>query len=245
MGVDRTYPLWNNISASESFPPQVKSAFYILSVTNSVDERDEVAEVEVELIYALKLLATAWPFSGGSFMILDSPEVLASPRFASNAERVRAELLAATGRQLVSRSFAMPVECSATYHHPPLEFASAIATAAKSHLGLRRLLAYQQAAWVGYYGRARSDRTAWFVDLYKIRDLLKKLYGGEEAAKVRLAATESDWSFFGQILNHNDLRHAELAGVVPQVAEEDVRRLYRLVREWIRSHLRASGLAST
>jgi hypothetical protein len=84
-----------------------------------------------------------------------------------------------------------------------------------------------------------------FVDLYKIRDLLKKLYGGEEAAKVRLAATESDWSCFGQILNHNDLRHAELAGVVPQVAEEDVRRLYRLVREWIRSHLRASGLAST
>jgi hypothetical protein len=81
--------------------------------------------------------------------------------------------------------------------------------------------------------------------LYKIRDLLRKLYGSGKAARTRLRAAESDWSFFGRILNNKDLRHAEITGVVPQVAEEDVRRLYRLAREWTRSHLIALGLATT
>ena len=109
--------------------------------------------------------------------------------------------------------------------------------------GLRGLLAYHQAAWVGYYGRAKSDRSSWFIDLYKVRDLLTKLYEGEETAKAKLGIAQSDWSFFGKILNNNDLRHAEVAGVVPQIAEEDVRRLYRLARAWTRSHLQASGLS--
>ena len=39
-GVDRMYPLWDDISASESFPAHVESAFYVLSVAKSVDEPD-------------------------------------------------------------------------------------------------------------------------------------------------------------------------------------------------------------
>ena len=69
--------------------------------------------------------------------------------------------------------------------------------------GLRELLAYHQAAWVGYYCHRKSDRSSWFIDLYKVRDLLKKLYHGEEAAKARLAIVDGGWSFFGQILNNN------------------------------------------
>jgi len=98
------------------------------------------------------------------------------------------------------------------------------------------------AAWVGYYRRPRSDRSSWFIDLYKVRDLLKKLYGGEPAAKAHLGITDADWAFFGRILNNNDLRHAEITGVAPPVAQRDVDDLYRLARTWTRSHLKAVGL---
>jgi hypothetical protein len=175
-GVNRTFPLWNDISASEFFPPNVQSAFYILSLQKMVDDADEVHDVEGELVSALRLLAIAWPFSGGSFMVLDSREVVVSDRFQSNADRVRSELLAATGKREVSSSMPASYEILVTYDRPPLEVASIVAKDATSDYGLRKLLEYHQAAWVGYYRRARDDRSSWFTDLYKVRDLLKKLY---------------------------------------------------------------------
>ncbi len=241
-GVDRTYPLWDEMSALEFFPPDVESAFYILSLRKPVRDPSEVSEIEGELVSALRLIAMAWPFSGGSFMVLDSRDVVVSGRFQSNAERVRSELLAASAKRMVRSSVTIPSESLATYDRPPLDVASIVAKAATNDYSLRRLLLYHQAAWVGYYGRARSDRSSWFNDLYKVRDLLKKLYGGEEAVKARLAIVDGDWSFFGRILNHNDLRHAEVAGVLPPVVHEDVDRLYCLARTWMRSHLKAVGL---
>ncbi|MFI5247316.1 MAG: hypothetical protein ACHQWV_02045 [Nitrospirales bacterium] len=241
-GIDRIYPLWNGMSASEFFPPNVESAFYVLSLRKPVSEPDEVSFVEDELVSTLQLLAMAWPFSGGSFMVLDSRDVVASGRFQSNVERVRSELFASGGKRMVSSSMVTSYEILATYERPPLDVATIVAKAATNDYGLRKLLVYHQAAWVGYHLRARSDRSSWFIDLYKVRDLLKKLHGGEEATKARLAIVDGDWSFFGRILNTNDLRHAEVTGVVPKVAQKEVDRLYRLARTWTRSHLRAVGL---
>ncbi|HEV8722742.1 MAG TPA: hypothetical protein VGW77_19165 [Candidatus Binatia bacterium] len=241
-GVDKTYPLWGEISASEFLPPNIESAFYVLSLRKRGPRPGEVAEVDCELVSALRLLATAWPFSSGSFMVLDSRDALVSPRFESNAERVRSDLLASAGKKMACSPVTIAYETLATYNSPPLDVASVVAKAATNDYGLRRLLGYHQTAWVGYYGRARSDRSSWFIDLYKVRDLLKKLYGGGKAAKAQLGIVDSDWSFFGQILNNNDLRHAEVAGVIPAVAKEDVDRLYRLARTWTRSHLKVSGL---
>jgi hypothetical protein len=39
-GVNRTFPLWNDISASEFFPPNVQSAFYILSLQKLVGDAE-------------------------------------------------------------------------------------------------------------------------------------------------------------------------------------------------------------
>jgi hypothetical protein len=241
-GVERTYPLWGEMSASEFFPSDVESAFYVLSLRKPVHNAEQVSGVEGELVSALRLLAMAWPFSGGSFMVLDSREVLASNRFESNGERVRAELLAASGRSMVCSSVTTSCESLSTYDRPPLDVASVVAKEAATNYGLRRLLAYHQTAWVEYYGRPRRDRSSWFIDLYKVCDVLEKLYSGAEAAKKRLGIVDGDWRFFGRILNNNDLRHAEVAGVLPPVAREDIDRLYRLARTWTRSHLKAIGL---
>jgi hypothetical protein len=241
-GVDRSYPLWGDMSASEFFPSDVESAFYVLSLRKPVRDPDDVSAIEGELVSALRLLAMAWPFCGGSFMVLDSRDVIVSGRFESNAERVRSELLAASGKRVVRSSATLPIESVATYDRPPLDVASVVAKAATNDYGLRRLLTYHQTAWVGYYGRARSDRPSWFIDLYKVRDLLKNLYRDEEAAKAHLAIADGDWRFFGDTLNNNDLRHAEVTGVLPAVPREDIDRLYRLARTWARSHLKAVGL---
>jgi hypothetical protein len=114
------------MSASEFFPPNQESAFYVLSLRKPVHDPEGVSEVEGELVSALRLLAMAWPFSGGSFMVLDSRHVRVSGRFESNAERVRAELLAARGKRMVRSSATMPFETLATYDRPPLDVASVV-----------------------------------------------------------------------------------------------------------------------
>lgn len=242
LGIKKTYPLENRMSASEFFPPHVESAFYVLSLRKSVHNPGEVSKVEAELVSALRLLATAWPFSGGSFMVLDTRDVVISSRFESNADRVHSELLAAGRKTLIASSVTSVVEALATYEQPPLKVASIVAKTAMRNHGLRKLLAYHQIAWVEYYGHRQTDRSAWFIDLYKVRDFLKKLYGGERAARSNLSITYADWSFFGHILNNNDLRHAEVTGVVPPVASLDVDRLYRLAKTWIQIHLKSLGL---
>ena len=93
-----------------------------------------------------------------------------------------------------------------------------------------------------YYSRQRTDRSSWFIHLYKIRDFLAKIDGGEVQARSRLSISKGEWSFFGAILNNNDLRHAEISGTAPSVVRQDVDRLYRLARDWIRTHLVNQGL---
>jgi hypothetical protein len=241
--VDNTYSLWDEISASEFFPGHVESAFYFLTLRKSVRDVDEVPKVEAKLLSALNLLSTIWPFAGGSFMVLETRELGVSNRFESNAERVRSELLAEAGKTMVTSRVTVPYEVVATYERPPLEAASIIAKAANRDPGLRQLLAYHQAAWLGYYCRPRKDQPSWFIDLYKVRDLFVKLYGDERRAQADLGIANADWDFFGRILNNNDLRHAEVTGKVPPVPRPDVDRLYALAREWTRQRLKQLGLA--
>jgi hypothetical protein len=236
-GIDASYPLWNGISAREVFPPGTDEAFYILTLTKSVCHPHAVAQVEAELGSALQLLSAAWPFSGGSSMVLESRAVITSARLESNASGVRTELLGRTGPTPVQASATAAYEALATYRQPPLKPGSVIATAAVANYGLFKLLHYHQAAWVEYYYRKRAERASWFINLYKVRDALKKIYGSDGIAKARLRIPSSDWSFFGRMLNSNDLRHAEVTGVAPGISRPDVDRLYGLARTWTTAHL--------
>jgi hypothetical protein len=128
-GISAEYDLWNEIVASEFFPPNVDSAFYVLSLEKSVTLAAEVWTVEAELVKTLELLATGWPFSGGSFMIPETREVTRVPRYASNAKHVEAELLARTVLQHVESRATIGVESLATYPKPPLATATLLAKA--------------------------------------------------------------------------------------------------------------------
>lgn len=175
-------------------------------------------------------------------MVLENRDVITDPRFQSNASNVRDQLLTRAGKRSVYSSANIPYETGATYCCAPLKRAVTITNFAATNNGLRQLLRYHQTAWVSYNHVQRKDRTSWFIDLYKVRNFFQKIYGKDENAQRQLSISKSDWKFFGNILNHNDLRHAEINGVSPSVSNEDIARLYKLARQWTAKYLRNLGL---
>ncbi|HZU32076.1 MAG TPA: hypothetical protein VFB79_13245 [Candidatus Angelobacter sp.] len=80
-GINAEYPLWNGIFASEFFPPQVESAYYVLRLFVEVATPEAARAAETDLLLALDLLARSWPFAGGSFMVVDPHEFTTKPAF--------------------------------------------------------------------------------------------------------------------------------------------------------------------
>lgn len=239
-GVNATHQLWDEIEGMEFFPPNERTAFYFLSLAKGASTALEVAKVEDELMGALRLIAAAWPFAGGSFIALDLRETTTLPRVESTADEVRQEFIAKGFPLPVTVTTEMGYESIASYSQAPLAAASQIAEAAHRTPRLRRLLQYHQSAWLRYYHREREDRVGWFIDLYKVRDFLSGIYGKD--AVTRLGTTQAAWSHFGKVLNHNDLRHAELEDVEPNLSRSEVDRLFQSAREWVASYLRSLGL---
>lgn len=241
--LNEQYTLWDNIVASEHFPANVDSAFYLLSLEKSVSIRHEVYRVESELVDAINLIAWAWPFSGGSFINLEMRKLVISPRYESNAKEIEEELLAREGFHQVESNWSATVEIIGGYCQPPLEAAIRIVNAMRRNPALHSLMKYYHQAWLEYYHRHRTERSSWFIDLYKIQDVLKEIYCMKKFKEGNaLKISKVDWSFFEKTLNNNDLRHAEISGNAPSVTREDVDRLYRLARTWIQSHLIKQGL---
>jgi hypothetical protein len=87
-GVNASYPLWDDASASEFFPPKVETANYVLTVEKRVMLASQVRSAEKDLVEALGLIAAVWSFSGGSHLLIDTHELSSIPRFESNADEV-------------------------------------------------------------------------------------------------------------------------------------------------------------
>ena len=72
--IEAAYPLWDSIIATESFPPGAgaSGANYVLRLKKEVSPASEVRQAENGLAKALQMLAAAWPFSGGSYLIIET-----------------------------------------------------------------------------------------------------------------------------------------------------------------------------
>jgi hypothetical protein len=240
-GVNSSATLWADIEARESFPPGTDSAFYTISLSKPVTHLAEADAAKVELTSAFLSLAYAWSFSGGPMLIVEERTTISTSRLETNASEVRATL-AREGASTVEASQMVSYESLAGYRQPPLALATAIAIRENDEPGLKQLLRYFYAAWIAYYRTERSHRAAWFIDLYKVRDLLDHLHGGQENACRSLGIPHSDWSFFGKTLNNGDLRHASVRATAA-LGATSVNRLYDLSRIWIAAHLRIIGLS--
>lgn len=109
-GVNASYPLWDDICASEFFLPGVEFAYYVVALEKLVKHANQARLVEKELIEALLLIAAAWSFSGGSHLKIDTHKLISAPRFESNAGAVEQPLI-------TSDTFG-PLETLSTYANP-------------------------------------------------------------------------------------------------------------------------------
>jgi hypothetical protein len=133
----------------------LESANYVIKLNKTVKAAADVRSVEQELIEALLVIAAAWPFSGGSNLVLDSHRQIHSRRFESNALVIEQALLKGAGRSRLSGENAMNVESVATYAQPPLSSAVRIGQHARTDFRSWQLL--------HYYQRAYADKSSWFV----------------------------------------------------------------------------------
>lgn len=236
--IDHTYQLWDGISTREFYPAVVAGgAYYVLTVMKHAAKAEEVSGIEIELIDALLKLASASVFSGGSHMHVETRKVVTSPRFDSNAASVRDRLLAGAGQRLVSATITVPTEFGATYSQPPLTLAVKITHLMHADFFVNRL--------IGYYQRAAIERgvtPTWCVELYKVRDLIKKKYRGEKTARSNLNIKGTEWRCFGDLLNNNDLRHAEVSGAAPVIPSPEIEWLYSTARSWVARYLTTCGV---
>jgi hypothetical protein len=239
-GIRASYPLWNGASASEFFPPDVSSGYYVLTLEKSVTHAREVQPVEEELTHALLLIAAAWSFSGGSYMLIESRAAISSPRIKSNADEIERELLGSGGIRAQVQETPLLVDLLASYSHPPLAHAIEIARTMQSDYVTGQLVKYFHTAWVN---RPHVDEASWFVNLYKVRDLLQKSYGNGKQARTALSIGKDEWRSFGVLLNNNDLRHAEITGKAPSVSPVAIEDAYATARRWVTAYLKTKGLA--
>ena len=134
----------------------------------------------------------------------------------------------------------MLIDHIGSYSCPPLAYAIAIASRMRSE--------YVTGQLVKYYHEARLkqpnlDEVSWFVNLYKVRDLLQNLYGDGKQARTALSIRKTEWKNFGTLLNKHDLRHAEITGKARSVSPAAIDDAYATARRWVVAYLKIKGLA--
>ena len=231
-GVSASCPLWDSIVGFEEFPADAESAFYKITLEKPVSDFSNVRRAEQELTEALLSVAAAWPFSGGSHLMLENRTIILSHNFSSNAAIVEERLMEDSGSRIVSAHSTGNIGFGSTYAQPPLALAARIAVHMREDFETSQLL--------GYYQKAYSDTFSWFIHLYKILDVLKRIYPNSTRASLGIDLKE--WTAFESLLNTHDLRHPPKKIGEPEISNLDKGRLYSMTRRWISAHLVKKGL---
>lgn len=234
-GLDSEYYLWSEIYGHEFFSKNMESAKYVLTLKKNAIHHAEVSKIEVELVDALTRLSEAWVFSGGSLFPIKEKKLIYQPLYSSNAEEVEKELLAREGKSKVTSDLSLGWESGCTYYEAPLRKAIGICTAAISRPEIQNI--------VKYYTEARLNGEKWFIDLYKVRDAIKNVYGSATKAKEILKIDEKEWGYFGDVLNNNNLRHPPKGGAsVASISSEEQNKVESLAWEWVSRFLKYEGV---
>jgi len=232
-GTCNEFEYGNEIVIREEFPGVEGSAFYFLTLERPVTDADEISSSDEKLRGALQRLTEVWEFAGGSLLGNPQRQRLLSatlPPFETNTEEVERNILAAEGLKKVSRTATVPIAWSATYNRMPLETAIKLCRRADKDQHLRRLFQY--------YHWARIWEERWFVDLYKVRDVLKRKFGNVNKVRDDLGISYWQWRKFGKTLNNYDLRHAiSTPDGNESISKAEIDACRKTARQWIELYL--------
>lgn len=234
--VKQQYDLWDGIKGEEEFPATKKSAFYWLRLRKNVTSHDEVDGIEKCLIDALRCLSRVWQFAGGTLMSMETTRVERVPSFESNASEVKEHLLAKEGKKQLISNIKMFGEVCGTYRRFPLKPAIELCLKCKEDLDLLMLFEY--------YCMACTDISTWFIDLYKVRDVLSRILVKKKIKRKNLNIDLEEWCSFGKKLNAEyDLRHPPRDKAVgKKISREEVQELRKLGSKWITAYLNHIGI---
>lgn len=233
--IENSFPVWDGIIGKETFILEKNEAWgsYKLELSKSVDVSHDVYRVEHELILALDRISYVWPFAtaGWGHMYPKSVKKSITPNYNSNAVAIEQYL---RDKEQVVRSdlrFSLGPVFN-FYPTMPLETAIRLARETKQDSQLDKMLKC--------YHEARINPDVWYIFLYHIRDMLTIEYG-ENAQKI-LGITSTNWSYFGNVLNNNNLRHIGNANLDEDGLLKAKNELIVMTRKWIESHMRVKKL---
>ena len=232
-GADNEVPLWDGIVGREVFPSTEESASYQLTLKKRAARAGEVCKVEAELEKALNKLSHVWHFAGGTMLIPEKTMRQQKELYVSNAKQVEEKLLCMEGMKMVYKDFSYGRNIKNAYRCTPLAHAKLLCEKVADNIKLQKLLKY-------YYDGI-VDGEKWYIHLYKVRDVLRKILGKNQWRDV-LSIEQSDLSDFKKILDNNDLRHADVSAIEVEVPEEEITRVKNLARTWVEAYLRHLGL---
>ncbi|MBT1074925.1 hypothetical protein [Geobacter grbiciae] len=235
-GLHNEFELWGKIICVEEFPPTMATGDYFLRFRKEVSDYTEVDEIERELTEALIIICKVWIFAGGLRLLFEKKETTNKKLFCSNAQQVKQELLERQGLRYVSINHSTSCLVIHEYKFAPLEQAIEIAKRYSYDKTLKLL--------INYYYSSLNDGNKWFVELYKIKEVLAQHFGSERNAMKRLAISNNDWKYFTGYINNNNLRHFDKSlkqntnkyhhNKIPQ---QDISRLNLLAKNWVQSYI--------
>lgn len=156
----------------------------------------------------------------------------------SNAKEVERELLRAQGKNGWPHSFTFSWDLAGTYRCMPLKPARRLCLEVASNDDLKKMLRY--------YHSGVTDQEKWFIDLYKVREVLEGVFGRALDVRSTLKIEKKEWNEFGDILNDRyDLRHVKMDASPVEVPKQEKVKTIQMAREWITKYLRYLGMRPT
>lgn len=235
-GLSKSYELSNGIEANEYFPKTQGSAFYILTLSKNILDYDKANQAYSSIKQVLLQLAHVWPFACGFRLGLEEVEYIRnlSPDVETNFSEIKSENLSSA-----TSNIGLSFESVASYPYAPLVNAVILLREVYNNEDLELILKYYYETFI--------DKKTWFIDLYKIRDMLqsKRLFGNAKFAKTELNISNKDWKDFGKILNSYDLRHASNPkNKQIHLPLKDIEKVKSIGRKFIQNYLCYLGLSS-
>ncbi len=221
--IENSAELFDHVIATESFPATRNSAFYFLHLKKEALFSAEVFDIERDLYLNMEKLAHVWHFAGGSILNIGDYTIQSNGLIESNANEIRINLMNKEGINETSRSGLIPMEYTSTYIQPPLKSAVGILNNIQENQDLMRMLKH--------YYNGRTRQFDWFVQLYMVLDVFKKLFS---KANLKKRINQSEISFFEKKLNQ--LRHDQKD---PKINSVDKSKLLRIAYNWIFDYLTA------
>lgn len=227
-----------NIFIKETFPKTDKDGKYSLEIYKKVNDYIQLEEAKNQIIPILYELASVWHFAGGSKILKTKYYTKEELKYSDNFNEINNEFMEKVSSSRLCNSVGLTFSAASTYKCLPLKNALEIFDLIQTNSFCKLL--------IDFYNKADNDPIAWYVHLYKIKEVLHLNFGNidpngkkvkyDTVLKDSLDLNEDEINYFGEHLNNRqDTRHFKIDK--PNIVEEEKDRLFKITYSWIQKFI--------